>query len=219
MDSFDFRLKALEAKIDALETQNRRWKTGTFVAAACVAASLALIAASPSTSSQKISLVDPSTGVRVELGGKGLKFTNSAGKALANFWVDPKMGSGLVFSDQNGHGRVGIGMWGKSAGLGIDAVTTKERVWLGEEDKGTSFNLYDAANVKRLTANAWTGDSQLYLSDKNGKYRTSLYAGGDGESGFVAWDADQKPRARVFVSDKPGVNLLTADGTSQWSAP
>ena len=220
MENFAARLESVEARLQVLERQNRALRASVAIGVVCVAATLAVAAASPRTiSAEKLILTDSSGHARVMLGEKGLYFTGPSGKKLANFWADPKTGSGVVFFDGKGvEGRLGIGMWGKDAGIGIEKVGGGEMAWFGQQTYGSSLQLFDASGKKRLSAEAGNDSSNFNVFGESGKPRAQLYIAKN-EAGVGVNDAAGFARIIASMSDAPHVKLYDSGGGAIWSAP
>jgi hypothetical protein len=220
MEELASRLNGMEARLRSLERQNRVLRTGMALGAVCVAASIAMAAAAPRTlSGGSLVLTDASGNKRVKLDATGLLFLSPNGKTLASFWANPKSGAGLVFFDgQHSNGRLGIGMWGKDAGIGMEDASAKEAAWLGQEPFGTSLQLFDAASKKRLTAEAGTMTSDFNVFAPNGKNRAQLYTDSD-TAGVDVRDASGLARLHGYVDSSAHFKLLDSSNSTIWSAP
>jgi hypothetical protein len=220
MDSAESRLAALELKFRMLEVHHRQLKSIIALIAVGFAAVLVVAAAAPRTiTAGKLVLTDGDGHARVRLDATGLTFLAASGNRLANFWADPKVGAGLVFFDgSRKNGRLGIGMWGKYPGLGIDDTQGHERAWFGEESYGSAIELFDIKAKKRLTAEAKVDEPFLSVLDSAERTRVGVYVT-VGDSGVVLTDARGTSRARMYFSDKPALQLYGSSGQTVWSAP
>lgn len=220
MNFAESRLAALESKFNKLEVQHRRLKSIVALIAVGFTAALVVAAAAPRTiTAGKLVLTDADGHTRVRLDSTGLYFTAGNGNKLANFWTNQKIGAGLVFFDGSRKGgRLGIGMWGKYPGLGIDDAQGHERAWFGEESYGSSVDLFDGKTKKRLTVQAKADEPFLSVLDSSERTRVGLYVTAS-DSGLVLTDARGTSRARMYFSDKPALQLYGSSGQTVWSAP
>ena len=221
MQELTSRFEALEIRVRALETKNRRLQASLALAIVCVAATAAIAAAAPHTlTGTSLILTDSSGHTRVKLDASALLFTSASGTKLANFWADPAKGAGLVFFDgQHANGRLGIGMWGKDVpGIGIENGSGDSIAWLGQEKYGSSLVLYDGAGKKRLSGEAGKDTDDFNVFGPDGNIRAQLYVDSE-KAGVAVRDASGAQRWHAYVSDAAHMKLFDSSGAVEWSQP
>ena len=195
----------LKARLDCIERQNNRLKRLMVVVTLLLVPMFLLGAKHGANDAQfgqitatGITIRDASGMELVAIGsdkeqGSGISIFNKAGKRVISLGIPADgEGSGIMVSDAEGRGRIGLGMDEGIPGLALVDENGAKILAMGGGGEGYGILINDKEEVQRIGLGYKNGDAGIMLYDEKGQYVRGMFRQKDGLNYFSYIDADGK---------------------------